>query len=647
MSGVQFDIRVVTGGSGSAVDGLISSMTKATGSANTLNSVLSKLGGAAFHLNNIRSAMSGFMQDLTAINAPGMAFNDQMKDLQAITGVTNDQLAIISKSARQNAKDFGIDAAQGVESYKLILSQLGPEIAKTPAALAAMGRNASVLSKQMAGDVTSATQVLTTAMNQYGVSLDDPIQASKTMAVMMDIMSNAAQEGSAELPQIKSALEQAGMMAKTSNVSFAELNATIQVLDKAGKKGAEGGVAIRNVLAEMSQGAMNSPKTIAMLNAAHISITKLADNSLTFSQRLQMLKPIANDAAAMTQLFGKENVAAAMALVQNTSEIDSLTEKTLKSGTAQEMANTKMESWNERLARANAWLKDLGISITNATSGFIPFLQMGMGGIQVMANLAMITQVFGKSALSSAIKGIGSLLVSMGSWIATTTMATLAQWGLNAAMYANPIGIVIAAVVAVIAAVAALIYWWDEIWATIKGFGAWLIRNNPFQWMIDIVDFIFPGFRDAMTKLWDWIVGKFEALVGWFKKAWGWIKSLFGAGEDKTTQEASKAAVEEMAKQVKATNIEGITVQGTVKNDSPLKDYKPGGKGKGSSGGELSSNITSGGSKPTTIYLTIQKMQDKIEIHTTDLKSGAQQVANTVTDELLIALNSVDAKLNQ
>lgn len=641
---VQFDIRVITGNGAAVIDALSGGMRNAAGNANNLNNVLKKIGETAFHLNNIRQAVQGFTSDLMAAVQPGISLNSQMKDLQAITGVTNSQLEVISKSARQNAKDFGIDAAQGVEAYKLILSQLGPEIAKTPAALSAMGRNAAVLSKQMAGDVAGATQILTTAMNQYAVSLDDPIQASKTMAVMMDIMSNAAQEGSAELPQIKSALEQAGMMAKTANVSFAELNAAIQVLDKAGKKGAEGGVAIRNVLAEMSQGAMNSPKTIAMLQAAHISITKLADNSLTFGQRLAMLKPIAGDAAAMTQLFGKENVAAAMALVQGTKYMEDLTEKTLKQGTAQEMAGTVMDSWQEKMNRMNAWMKDLGISIFNATDGFLPFIQMGMGGLQVMANLAAITQVFGRISLMSAIRGIGTMLVSMGSWIATTTAATLAQLGLNAAMYANPLGLLVLGIVAVVGAIAALIHWWDDIWGAIKRFAQWCIDHNPFKWLIDVVDRIFPGFKKAMGALWDWIVGKFEALIGWFKKAWGWIKSLFGGDKDKdATQEASKAAVEEMAKQAKQVNIEGITIQGKVENNSPLKNYKPGGKGGG--GTEMATNINSGGSRPTTVNLTIHKIQDQTVIHTTDTRLGGKQAADAIVQEILIALQSVDAKL--
>ena len=44
------------------------------------------------------------------------------------------------------------------------------------------------------------------------------------------------------------------MAAKAAGVSFAETNAAIQVLDKAGKKGSEGGVALRNVMSTLAQG---------------------------------------------------------------------------------------------------------------------------------------------------------------------------------------------------------------------------------------------------------------------------------------------------------------------------------------------------------------------------------------------------------
>ncbi len=73
-----------------------------------------------------------------------------------------------------------------------------------------MGKSISTLSKTMGGDTRAATEVLTTAMNQYGISTKDPMRASVEISKIMNIMASAAKEGAAELPQQKASLEQAG-----------------------------------------------------------------------------------------------------------------------------------------------------------------------------------------------------------------------------------------------------------------------------------------------------------------------------------------------------------------------------------------------------------------------------------------------------
>ena len=57
-----------------------------------------------------------------------------LTDLSALTGVAGDKLKQIESYARATAKTFGGSAAQSVEAYKLVLSQLGPEIAHVPEA---------------------------------------------------------------------------------------------------------------------------------------------------------------------------------------------------------------------------------------------------------------------------------------------------------------------------------------------------------------------------------------------------------------------------------------------------------------------------------------------------------------------------------
>lgn len=645
MSGVQFEIRVITNNGASEIKEVKTEINQTAEATNNLNDKFKRVGDAVFTFNNISTAIGNVVDEFNKAIQPGIDFNSSLKDMQAITGVSDDVLNKIGDTARQTAKDFGIDAAQGVETYKLLLSQLSPELAKAPDALNAMGQDAAILSKQLSGDTTAATEVLTTALNQYGISMDDPIKATQVMTDMMNIMSAAAKEGSAELPQIKSALEQAGMMAKTANVPFNELNAAIQVLDKAGKKGAEGGVAIRNVLAEISQGQFMPKQTLAMLQAAGIDVEKLSDKSLSFADRLNALNPIVNNTAAMTQLFGKENVASAIALVQNSGEISNLTTKITGTNTATQMADTIMGSFSERMARVNSWFKDLGISIFNATDGFIPFVQIGMGALQTMSNLGGAVQAFTIISNLGFVKSIIAGATSMGTWIATTISATAAQWGLNIAMDANPIGILVLAIGAAITAIALIINYWDEITDAIISFGKWIWEHSPFKFLIDVVDNVFPGFKKAMSDLWDWVKGLFEKLFAWIKQAWDWIKKIFGGG-DSPTLEVNESAVKDFGSQVQQNmKIEGINVQATVDDKSVLDGYNPHkkkGKGNNVTVTDTADRITSAGARPTTINLHIQKLQDQTVIHTTNIDMAGKQAGEKIIEYIMMALNSVN-----
>ncbi len=216
-----------------------------------------------------------------------------------------------------------------------------------------MGDCIQTTSKLMGGDGVAAAQVLTTAMNQYGVSMEDPIAASEEMARMMNVMAAAGQAGSAELPAISAALQQCGMAAKAANVSFEETNAAIQVLDKAGKKASEGGVALRNVMGTLAKGRFLPKDVKEELQAAGININVLTDNSKNLHDRLETLKPVLNDDALLSKLFGTANANAARALIQGTDSLQEFTEAVTGTNSATEQAAIVMDSYAERQAPIN------------------------------------------------------------------------------------------------------------------------------------------------------------------------------------------------------------------------------------------------------------------------------------------------------
>ena len=355
---------------------------------------------------NLSEAMEG-------LSGAGIKLDSQMHDLSAVAGVTGDGLKQIEGFARQSAKAFGTDAAVAVEGYKLLLSQLSPELGKYPEALREMGDCIQTTSKLMGGDGVAAAQVLTTAMNQYGVSMEDPTAAAGEMARMMNVMAAAGQAGSAELPAISAALQQCGMAAKAANVSFEETNAAIQVLDKAGKKASEGGVALRNVLGQLSKGRFVEKQAREELEKAGIDVVALGDNSKSLKERLEMLKPMLDDSALLSKFFGVENANAARALIQGTDALQGFTNAVTGTNSATEQAAVIMNSYAERQARVNQKIEDFKISLFQTTGDFS--LWVGTIGSALVPLAQLMPLIMGVGKLMLWVKNLN--WVGMWNWI--------------------------------------------------------------------------------------------------------------------------------------------------------------------------------------------------------------------------------------
>lgn len=401
----NFDYQFNVGGNFTAtMDGMAESTGRFNAAVEGTHSWLGKLGQTLAVWDLASNYVSKFNDTLGSLSSSGISLDRQMHDLSAVAGVTGDSLKQIEGYARSSAKAFGIDASQAVEGYKLLLSQLSPELGKYPEALQAMGNCIATTSKLMGGDGVAAAEVLTTAMNQYGISLDDPMKASAEMARMMNVMAAAGQAGSAELPAIKVALQQCGMAAKAANVSFEETNAAIQVLDKAGKKGSEGGVALRNVLSTLAAGRFLPEKTQEELQKAGIDVAALSDKTKPLKDRLEALKPLLNDDALLSALFGRENANAARALVQGTESLQDFTDAVTGTSSAEEQAAIIMESYAERQARINQQFEDFKISIFQATGDLGIWLSTLMGALVPLSQLMPL--LIGMGNLMTWIKGL-------------------------------------------------------------------------------------------------------------------------------------------------------------------------------------------------------------------------------------------------
>lgn len=670
-------------------------MNRATGeftaqvqkSQNTFERII----GLAGKIDILSDGIVKTTQALASFGQSGIALNTSMTDLQAVTGVTGEGLRQIEGYARDTAKAFGIDAAGAVESYKLILGQLSPELAKSPVALKAMGEHVATLSKLMGGDATAAAETLNTAMNQYGVDLSDPIKASEAMGRMMNVMAAAGQEGSAELPQIKEALEQAGMAAKGAGVSFEEANAAIQVLDKAGKKGSEGGIALRNVIATLSQGRFIPKDVQKELKKAGINVTDLADRGKSLKERLELLRPVMNDAALFAKLFGKENTNAAMALVGGTEEVGRYTEAIQGTQSANDQAAVVMEGFAERQARIRQQIEDFKITIFNATGdvslwagalsdALIPLAQLMpllSGMLPIVKGVSIwIFQgakglfLFGKGALT-ALVGVGKLAVTLLTRGATAlfyyigslvtggsaqlgfammsqlafasfkTAAVTACRTVSAAIMSIPL---IGWIAAAIAAIIALgVYFWNtsaKFRATLKGL--WAAFKAVFSNIWEMAKTVFSGIGDLIKAAFsldgDGISAAISKMTGAFSKFGKETGNAFKEAYDQEMKESAEAEKSKGKGEGSNAGTQG-GIGGNV--DLPIIST-PGGGGGGSTDSSSRHSGGGGSSKAANVTIHIGKLVDNLTIKTSNLSTDPSEVKGIITELLISAVNDAN-----
>lgn len=501
-------------------------------SFNTLNNNVEKVQKSlnAVHLQNLKQGLMDLAAPIQDAFKGVESFDQKMHELKSVVDINNEALKQIGDNALATSNKFGGDASNYIESYKILLSKLSPEIAKNPPALKEMGDSVAYATKLMQGDSLGAVELLTSAMNQYGISMEDPTQASKEMAHMLDIMQTGAKVGSAELTDLKAGLEEAGATAHAAGVKFEELNGLLQLLDKGGKKGAEGGVAVRNALAIMSEGNLMPEKHLQMLKQAGVNVDILADKSVPLKARLTELSKIKDSNSIVGEIFGRENMASGQYLLNNLGLLDDYINQIGNSeGAAQKSAAEIMTSYQETSGRIKAYFTNLKLTMFDTFGASVPYVETFMGGM-----MGFFTIAPGIMAVATALKGFniwqkvtvlwdgimaaanGGLALSFGGATVATTLFSLA-------LDAIGIGLVIAAIVALIAIVK---YCWNHFEGFrgfLFGFGASVkeIFSQIKQVVIDVFGGIATMIGAIMDADWDSFKAGFTTFAGGFVKANG------------------------------------------------------------------------------------------------------------------------------
>ncbi|MDR2147721.1 MAG: tape measure protein [Tannerella sp.] len=255
-----------------------------------------------------------------------------------------------------------------------------------------------------------------------------------------------------------------------------------------------------------------------------------------------------------------------------------------------------------------------------------------------------------------------------------TSIWAAAQWLLNVAMDANPVGVIIAAVVALIAVIVFLvkkINGWGEAWKhTVNG--AKLI-------FLAYVEYVKASFNTVVDGI---MIGINKIKEGWYS-----FKQAVGIGDSsenekmlaqiqadtearkqsiadgwKKTADLTKQAGQEFVNAAKSFSWGDATYSGVAAEIGKKMGISPagvpgtenaaavagmgegggmgGGKGKGGKTGMgTAESIATGGTKTTHITVNIAEMGNDMKIYANSLREGAANMRDMILDELTRALS--------
>lgn len=287
------------------------------------------------------AAFVGISTSIHSAVTANMEFEKSLSSLRSLTGVSAQELNYFRTEAIRMGMDSTQSASQMVDAFKLIGSQM-PELLKNKTALTQTAEAAVVLAEAAELDVPTAAKALTGALNQMGAS-------SSEAANYINILAAASQQGSADIPYLNKAIENAGGAASSTGVKFNELVAIIEAIAPKITDAASAGTNLRNIFLTLESSADQN------LRPSVVGLSTAIDN----------LSKMNLDAVQLTKMFGKESVTAAIAILQEKDAFDELSQSIKDTNTAYDQAAIN----NDNLAGSIGKLQSSWTSFINTMAG--------------------------------------------------------------------------------------------------------------------------------------------------------------------------------------------------------------------------------------------------------------------------------------
>ena len=492
----------------------------------------------------------------TAIIKTGADYEAGMSKVQAISGATAADMAMLGDEAMRMAAQTKFSTSESAEAYQY-MAMAGWDAQQMVDGLSGIMLLASASGESLA----STSDIVTDALTAFGLKASDSGRFA-------DVLAAASNSANTNVSMLGESFKYVAPVAGAMGYSVEDVSIALGLMANSGIKASQAGTSLRTAITNMAAPTSNMT---AVMEEYGISLTDADGNMLSFAEIMGVLRDRmggldeATQAAAASQLFGKEAMSGMLAIINAAPEdFNKLTDAiNNSSGTTEEMAAIM----NDNAAGAMAMLSSaINVLFTNLSEFLIPafteivrkatevvnwFNQLDAGTQQLILTIAGIAAVVGPVLIvvGKIVSAIGTIASGIGGLIGVIGKAGTAVKGLFAILAAIPIAAVIAAVAALAAGIVVL---WNTnedfrnavgaIWEAIKGFfvgaweaikAAWGSAGDFFGGIIDGIKGAFEGVGEFLgglfTAAWEMVRGAWDVAVGFFTEIGNGIQSVFEA----------------------------------------------------------------------------------------------------------------------
>lgn len=438
----QQDLRLNIKGDAS---GLTNAVAKAEGKLKAFGSKLSSIGGGLTRSLTLPLVAAGGAATKMAFD-----FDKSLTQIKSLVGVAGDEVDAMGESAKKMALDTGKSAAEAADALFFITSAglRGDEAMQT---LEASLKAAAV----GLGETKTIADLATSAMNAYG---SDTLGASDAT----DILTAAVREGKLEASALAGAMGGVIPIASNMGVGFDEVAAAMAAMSRTGTDAASGATQLNAILASIKKPTQQAEDALARMGTSSSEVQKsLEEKGLiaTLEELQQGLTKTGMDASAIfpniRALKGFLDLTGA-GLESNKEIFDALTKSMGATNIAfEETSKSASFKMTKSLEEMKAPLMEIGtillqmlVPVVTKLGNYLKGLADDFRGLDESTQKMIITIGGIIAAVGPMLLIFGKIVGVIGSLGPILTAAATGFRLLTAAMLANPILAVAAAVLA-------------------------------------------------------------------------------------------------------------------------------------------------------------------------------------------------------